>query len=216
MTALNGRVARLEAALVARPGAPHWWAGVPAPVLAYLAAQPAAVAEAFGRHLDAMQLLPGNRDRFRYYQVLNRPWRAGGRRFLAPALLVYDAIFTPGPPLTLRAAQVRVLACGYHNLRDATPETGTAAASAAERYAAAEARRDAVWARLAGAPLCAAPSCMCFVSTGWRCRDPAGAVAAWRERGTADPATLAAMGFGEPERAFLAIEDEGEVASDAT
>ena len=144
------RIAKLEeiqAERDTRPVEESWWARVPQSVAAYLVAQDLSVAEAFGAHLDAMQDLPGNRDGFAYYQVLTRPWRPGERRFVAPALTVWDLVFRTDGRLTLGDAQVCALACGFHNLRDATPEAAPAA----------------VWARLAGGPLCAAPHCLCFV-----------------------------------------------------
>ena len=218
-TALNGRVKRLEAIraeIAGRPPARRWWEGVPELVLAYLVAQPPEVAAAFNRHLEWMQDLPGNRDGFRYYQVLTRPWRPGERRFVAPALMVYDAIFDLGDALTTGEARVRVLACGYHNLLDATPDAGSTPVHGAGRDTAWARKVAGVWARLAGGPLCDSPSCLCFASTGWRCRNPAEVVAAWRARGTIGPDTLAAMGFGEPELALLATDDEAEEgASDA-
>lgn len=210
---LNGRVRKLEAIraeLAARPPVRHWWEGVPEVVLAYLVAQLPAVAAAFNRHLEWMQELPGNKDGFRYYQVLTRPWRPGERRFVAPALMVYDAIFDLGDALTTREAQVRVLACGYHNLSDATPDAGPWPDRADERDVAHAARVAGIWGRRAGGPLCAHPSCLCFGSGGFRCRDAPAVLAAWRARGTTAPATLAIMGFGEPELALLATDDEGD------
>jgi hypothetical protein len=112
---------------------------------------------------------------------------------------VWDLIFRTGGRLTLGAAQVRVLACGFHNLRDARQE-----AAPADR----EALRGTVWAQLAGGPLCAVPYCLCFVDYQWTpCRNPRGVVAAWHERGTTDAATLAALGFGAAEVALLALDD---------
>jgi len=192
---IGKRLLRLEEFQAERDVLPveePWWERVPAPVRDYLFAQDPSVAEAFSAHLDAMQSLPGNRDGFAYYQVLTRPWRAGERRFVAPALTVWDLIFRTDGRLTLGNAQVCVLACGFHNLCDAGWEASHAA----------------VWARLAGGPLCATPHCLCFVrDQGNPCRNPRVPVLAWRERGTTDAATLAALGFGAAELALLALDD---------
>jgi hypothetical protein len=200
---LATRLGKLEAVYAARAAEPPpdpWWDRLPAPVTAYLLAQPPAVAEAFGRHLDWSLALPCNRDRFTYYQVLTRPWRAGEAHFLAPALLVWDAIFHQGGRVTTGQAQLRVLACGRANLFDALRDGGLAWEEA----------KGVAWARMAGGPLCDHAHCLCFHDRPFACRAPAVPAAAWRARGTTDPATLAALGFGAAERALLgAATDEG-------
>ncbi len=212
------RLVKLEEIRAARALVPEgvdWWAQVPGPVRAYLIAQEPAIAEAFLAHLDGMLALPGNQDGFRYYQVLTRPWRPGARRFVAPAMMVWDLVFARQGALTLGEAQVRVLAAGYHNLLDARREatTGEPTPRHVREAAAAWAREQAAaWAALAGEPLCAQPNCLCFAPHGYlpRCGDPDGAVAAWRAMGTNAPATLAALGFGELELALLGLADSGQ------
>ena len=204
------RLEDLQAERDALPVEQPWWERVPAPVCDYLRAQDPAVAEAFGAHLDAMQSLPGDRDGFAYYQVLTRPWRPGERQFVGPAMTVWDLLFRTDGRLTLGDAQVCVLACGFHNLCDAEPGAVPALAGRRwqEAWAARETAQAAVWGRLAGGPLCAAPHCLCFVrDQGNPCRNPRAPVLAWRARGTTDAATLVALGFGAAEMALLGLDD---------
>lgn len=210
---IGKRLLRLEEFQAERDALPveePWWERVPAPVRDYLFAQDPSVAEAFSAYLDAMHSLPGNWDDFAYYQVLTRPWRAGARRFVAPALTVWDLLFRTAGRLTLGNAQVCVLACGFHNLCDAGQEAAPIPVGRRwqEARPAREASQAAVWGRLAGGPLCTAPHCLCFVrDQGNPCRNPRVPVLAWRARGTTDPATLAALGFGAAELALLALAD---------